>query len=91
MVMTPVGAAPQVIGRNERGRLVPIGESEPIAAALIELGTDGDLGRSLGEAGRAYIREHFCGAATARRYEALYRKALDEKSTQYPRAGGAAS
>ena len=65
ILMTPVGAAPEVIGNNERGRLIPPGDSGAIADAIIELMDDRELGRSLAESGRAYI--YLIWALTARR------------------------
>ena len=78
IIMTPVGAAPEVIGNNERGRLIPPGDSDAIADAIIELMNDRELGRSLAEAGRAYIYQHMDADRSARNYEELYYDALKQ-------------
>jgi len=78
VIMTPVGAAPEVIGNNERGRLVPPRDSDAIADAIIELMNDPELGRSLAEAGRAYIYQTMSADRAARNYEELYRAALKQ-------------
>jgi glycosyltransferase involved in cell wall biosynthesis len=78
IVMTPVGAAPEVIGNNERGRLIPPGDSQAIAAAIIELMNDRDLGHRLGAQGKAYLHRNLGADQTARRYERLYETALQE-------------
>jgi len=80
VIMTPVGAAPEVIGKNERGRLVPIGDSQAIARAIRELMADRELGLRLGELGRAYIQQNMGAELTARRYEALYETVLEASS-----------
>jgi len=72
VVMTPVGAGPEVIGSNERGRLVPRADADAIHAALDELAGDRSLGPRLGAAGHAYIREHMRIDAIVRRHEQLY-------------------
>lgn len=76
IIMTPVGAAPEVIGNNERGRLIPPADSEAIADAIIELMNDRELGRSLAEAGRAYVYHNMSADRAARSYEELYFTAL---------------
>ena len=80
VIMTPVGAAPEVIGKNERGRLVPPGDSDAIADAIIELMNDRELGRSLAESGRDYIYRHMNADHAARNYEELYFAALQKSS-----------
>ncbi len=76
VVMTPVGAAPEVIGNNERGRLVPAGDSSALAASIEELMADRDLGIRLAESGRAYIHQNMSAELSTRRYEKLYENAL---------------
>jgi glycosyltransferase involved in cell wall biosynthesis len=76
IIMTPVGAAPEVIGNNERGRLIPPGDSDAIADAITELMNDRELGRCLAESGRAYIYRNMDADRAARKYEELYYAAL---------------
>jgi glycosyltransferase involved in cell wall biosynthesis len=76
MVMTPVGAAPDVIGNDERGLLVPPGDSKAIAAALCRLAENRDLGAKLGTRGQAYIHQNLTAEVATRRYEQLYESAL---------------
>jgi glycosyltransferase involved in cell wall biosynthesis len=80
MVMTPVGAAPDVIGRDERGLIVPAGDAHAIAEALTRLAENRRLGAELGARGQAYIRENLAADVTTRRYEQLYETALQEAS-----------
>lgn len=85
MVMTPVGAAPDVIGHDERGLLVPPGDSHAIAQALARLAENRELGAELGARGQAYIRENLAADVTTRRYEQLYETALREASERHVR------
>lgn len=78
VVMTPVGAAPEIIGNNERGRLVPPRDSQAIAAAIHELLQQPELGAKLGALGRSYIEENLSPDQTARQYEELYETMNDE-------------
>ncbi len=78
VVMTPVGAAPEIIGNNERGRLVPPRDSQAIAAAIHELLQQPELGAKLGALGRSYIEENLSPDQTARQYEELYETVNDE-------------
>ena len=80
IIMTPVGAAPEVIGNNERGRLIPPRDSDAIAAAIIELMNDRKLARSLAESGRDYIYQNMSADRAARNYEELYCAALRQAS-----------
>ncbi len=80
IIMTPVGAAPEVIGNNERGRLIPPGDSNAIADAIIELMNDRELGHSLAESGRAYIYQNMGADLAARNYEKLYYAGLQQAS-----------
>src|SRR5262245_30282947 len=76
VVMTAVGSAPEVIGNNERGRLIPPGDSGAIAEAITELMNDRELGRRMAESGRAYISQNMDAGRAARNYEELYYAAL---------------
>lgn len=80
MVMTPVGAAPDVIGRDERGLLVPTGDARALAAALVKLAENRELGAELGKRGREFIHENMAADVTTRRYERLYETVLSETS-----------
>jgi glycosyltransferase involved in cell wall biosynthesis len=80
VVMTPVGAGPEIIGDNERGRLVPLADAEAISDALIELANDRTLGPQLGAAGHRFIREHMPVDAIVRRHERLYEEVVAESS-----------
>ncbi len=76
-VMTPVGIAPEAIGENERGRLIPFGDSAAIAGAIKELMSDRELGRALGRRGQQFVADELSAEVTARRFEEFYETALE--------------
>lgn len=66
------------MSHGETGLLVPPGEAEPFARALVELGSDLGRAKRMGDAGReramGKFQEHFCTDRT----ELLYREALGD-------------
>ncbi len=59
IVATPAGGIPEAVRDGINGVLVPAGEVEPLAAAVIRLLLDRELARAMGEAGRRLVREEF--------------------------------
>jgi glycosyltransferase involved in cell wall biosynthesis len=82
VIMTPVGAAPEVLGENERGRLVPVGDVEALASAIGEIVEDRALGERLGKAGRDYIRRHLGADRMAESYAEIYLESLKKTSSE---------
>jgi len=76
VVMTPVGAGPDVIGANERGRLVPKADAPALAAALTELMTDRQLGQELGRRGFDFLQRTTQVDAVVRQHEQVYEDVL---------------
>jgi len=74
--MTPVGAAPEVIGRDERGVLIPRGDAAALAVALERLVSEPELRARLGSAGRQYVETRLQPAQSIRRHEQLYLSTL---------------
>jgi glycosyltransferase involved in cell wall biosynthesis len=72
VIMTPVGAAPDIIGRNERGMLVPVGDSTTLADTICQLTADRGLGRRLGESGYEYMKQHYSPESCTRDLEEMY-------------------
>lgn len=59
VLSTRVSAVPEVVVEGETGVLVPPGEVQPLADAMVELAGDGAQRRALGLAGRARVRAVF--------------------------------
>jgi L-malate glycosyltransferase len=71
-VSTSVGAVPEAVVEGQTGLLVPTGDSDRMAAALIRLLRDPGLRRQLGGAGQRRARAEFDLKSMTRRYEDLY-------------------
>jgi glycosyltransferase involved in cell wall biosynthesis len=69
VVATDIGGTAEAVVQGETGLLVPPGDSDAAARALLELASDRDRARRMGEAGRARQRELFDGESMVQRYE----------------------
>lgn len=76
VIMTPVGAGPEIIGANERGRLVAKADVGALAAALDELMNAPQLGEELGRRGLEFVRRHSRIDAIVRQHEQVYDQAI---------------
>ena len=72
VVATTVGGTPELVADGETGFLVPPRDPEALTAALRRVLDDPDLGRRLGEAGRARVAERFSADEQAQRILAIY-------------------
>ncbi len=79
VVATRVSAVPEVVLDGETGLLVPPGDPEALAGALIRLCEDAGLRRRLGLAGYRRVREHFSADRMVDETIAIYREALAAK------------
>jgi glycosyltransferase involved in cell wall biosynthesis len=76
VVASAVGGLPEIVADGETGLVVPRGDAEALAAALVELASDGNRARALGEAGRQRALAEFRQERCTERHEELYRAAL---------------
>lgn len=81
VVGTDVGGIPDVIGRDEAGRLIPTDDSAALAAALAELGRDGRLREKLGDAARTRA-ELFSTAVADARLLQLYAELVEARGAR---------
>ncbi|MEA3407267.1 MAG: glycosyltransferase [Chloroflexota bacterium] len=79
VVATRVGGVPEVVVDGETGLLVPPGDPDALAQAILRLLRDPDLRHRMGQAGRARVAEHFSVEQMVRKTEALYERLLAEK------------
>lgn len=73
VIMTPVGAAPEIIGNNERGIIINIADADSIYKALKALIDDSLLGEKMGKAGKLFIENNLGVKATASQYGQVYK------------------
>ncbi len=77
VIASAVGGLPEIVADGETGLVVPAGDAEALADAIVAL--TGDLGRaeSMGRAGRERALAEFPPERSAERIEGLYRSALE--------------
>jgi glycosyltransferase involved in cell wall biosynthesis len=75
VVASAVGGIPEVIQDRVNGRLVPPGDEAALADACLELATDRELARTMGERARQTIEDSFsherCGSALLNVYQSV--------------------
>ncbi len=76
VVATRGGGVPEIVVDGTTGWLVPMGEAQPIADALLRLLSDPAAAAAMGQAGRERVSDAFTIQHTARKVEAIYRKLL---------------
>jgi glycosyltransferase involved in cell wall biosynthesis len=76
VVASRIHGIPDVVLDGETGLLVPARDRQALAAALERLAVDGDLRRRLGQAGRAFVAEHYSWEDNTAQMEALYEAAV---------------
>ena len=76
VVATAVGGIPEIIRDGETGILVPPGDPQAMATAILRLLDDPGLAARLGSAGRAFVAEHLTIEAQASALASLYREVL---------------
>lgn len=72
VVVTSAGGLPEVVDDGRTGLVVPPGDPDALAAAIVRLVTDPALARHLAEAGRAHATSAFTPARMAHRVAAVY-------------------
>ena len=76
VVATPVGGTPELVRDGETGYLVPVDDSEALAAALNSVLDDRPRARDMGRRGRAAVEAGYGWDAATDRTEAVYREVL---------------
>ena len=74
VISTSVGGTPEIIQHGQTGLLVEPDDPDTLAAAIETLCHDSDLAHQLGQAGRAYVRQHLTWDRVAESFEALYQQ-----------------
>lgn len=76
VIATNGGGAREIIEDGRTGVLVPMGDADALAEALVELLAQPERARRLAAAGRAHVLAHFTVDRFARRSEAFYEELL---------------
>ena len=77
VIAAEIGGLGELVQHAETGLLVPPGEAEPLAAAIVELASDRARAAAMGEAGRTRAVKHFPQNRCTDRTELLYRASLN--------------
>ncbi len=79
VVATAVGGNSEIVVDGVTGSLVPAGDSDALATAMVETCRTNNRWPALGKAGRERVAEHFDVRRMVSDYEALYRDLLSAK------------
>jgi glycosyltransferase involved in cell wall biosynthesis len=80
VVATRVGGTPDLIGEDERGRLVPAGDPEALARAILETLSGAEAARRRALAGRDHVLARHSSQRLVRDVDALYRELRTRKA-----------
>ena len=80
VVATAVGGTPDLIGRDERGLLVPAGEPTALAQAILDTLLESDAARRRALAGREHVMSLHSSQRLFRDVDALYRELRLQKA-----------
>ena len=76
VIASAVGGLPEIVVDGETGLVVPPGDAEALAEAMVALASDLPRAAAMGEAGRRRAIESFTEDRSTSGIEALYRRAL---------------
>ena len=76
VIAASIGGLGELVDHGRTGLLVPPGDAEPLAQAIVELASDPARAREMGLAGRRRALEHFLEDRCTDRTELLYRSSL---------------
>lgn len=81
VIASDVGGLPEIVADGETGLVVPAGDTEALAEAIVALGRDLDRAAAMGLAGRQRALESFRQEQCTERVEALYLRSLESASS----------
>ncbi len=78
VIASAVGGLPEIVVDGETGLVVPSGDAEALAEAIVALAGDLERAAAMGAAGRERALSEFTPERSARRIEELYAGALGD-------------
>lgn len=82
-IVSDVGGLPEIVSHGDTGLVVPPGDEEALATAIVELFSDRERLRAYGAAARERALGQFSAGAAADGVEAVYRNLLSKPSTAH--------
>jgi colanic acid biosynthesis glycosyl transferase WcaI len=82
IICCSAGESASYVSGSQSGIVVPPGDSEALAQAILHLRSDRRMGASLGEAGRAHAKAHFSCESVGRLMETTFVDALSHGSAE---------
>jgi len=79
VILAVEGQAQQIVEEAGAGVVIEPENARALAAAIVQLATDHELGRALGQKGREYIVRHLSRGQTAKKYLGLLRSVVGEE------------
>jgi len=80
VIAASIGGLGEIVRDGVTGVLVPPGEADPLAAAIVRIASEPELGRTMGAAGRERALARFLQSFCTERTELLYEDALSRAS-----------
>jgi N-acetyl-alpha-D-glucosaminyl L-malate synthase BshA len=77
VVASSIGGVPEMLPHGEAGYLYPVGDVDGMSEGAVQILSDPDLQRTLGQAGRAIATERFSAERIVPAYEACYQRAVE--------------
>jgi len=81
VVATDAGGLPEVVSDGKTGLIVPKGNSQAIAGAIIKLFKDPAQGRRMGTAGKKRAQKFFSWDKSTQEFETLFKKIIEKRRT----------
>ncbi|UCG16729.1 MAG: glycosyltransferase family 4 protein [Phycisphaerales bacterium] len=79
VVASRVGGLPETVRDGQSGLLVPVGDSDALAGAIVALLTDGPRCRAMGATGRRMVIRQYDWESCLDRWEVVYRRVRREE------------
>lgn len=83
-IVTDVPGCRETVEHGRNGLLVPLGDVQALADAMVELLTDGERARRMGAEGRRIALERFDEQTVFKKVKAEYARLLREKGLPVP-------